>query len=517
MRDPVDWPTQDLVTHRADTTPDRTAMVAAESGAAVTYRELDTAVDAVAAELDRRTDAPDATIATLLPTRPAVGTLLFAAMRLGATLAPLNVELDAATLRTQRSTVDADLLVCGDSTASLAADIGGCPVVSVDEDLSAAAVTDGTAGETVADETAADVTPATLSRTDTQLVIFTSGTTSEPKGVRLTVGNLVASAVASSYRLGVLPSDRWLVCLPTYHMGGLAPFVRSALYGTGVVVQRSFDAEATQRVIADRSVTGVSLVPTMLSRLLDGDWEPPASLRFVLLGGGPASEGLIERCRERGVPVCPTYGMTETASQIATARPETALEHAGTVGQPLVFTDVTVVGDEGPCDPGERGEIVVDGPTVTPGYLSGDGDAFGDFGFRTGDIGYRDADGHLWIEGRVDDQIVTGGENVDASTVAAAIRSHSAVDGAAVVGLSDEEWGQRVAALVVGDVTPETVREHCAERLAPYEVPKTVRIADTLPRTASGTVDRTAVRSQFTAAGKESEPTAAGEESEPTR
>ncbi|KAA9397358.1 2-succinylbenzoate--CoA ligase [Haloarcula sp. CBA1130] len=508
MRDPVDWPTTDLVTHRAATTPDRTAMVAADSGTEVTYRELDTAVDAVAAELDRRTDAPDATIATLLPTRPAVGTLLFAAMRQGATLAPLNVELDAETIQTQLSSLDADLLVCGDGTASLAADLDGCPVVSVDGDLPGTGVADEAAANVTADEaatdvpadeTATDVTPATLSRTDTQLVIFTSGTTSEPKGVQLTVGNLVASAIASSYRLGVLPTDRWLVCLPTYHMGGLAPFVRSALYGTAVVVQRSFDAETTQQVIADRSVTGVSLVPTMLSRLLDAGWEPPASLRFVLLGGGPASESLVERCQEHGVPVCPTYGMTETASQIATARPETAFERSGTVGQPLVFTDVTVVADGEPCDPGEHGEIVVDGPTVTPGYLTGDGDAFGDHGFRTGDVGYRDADGHLWVEGRVDDQIVTGGENVDASTVTAAIRDHPDVADAAVVGVQDPEWGQRVAALVVGEVLPGTVRDHCAERLAAYEVPKTVQVADALPRTASGTVDRTAVRSLLAA------------------
>ncbi|WP_434530696.1 class I adenylate-forming enzyme family protein [Haloarcula sp. NS06] len=505
MRDPFNWPTEDLVTHRAETTPDRTAMVAAASGNAVTYRELDAAVDTVAAELDRRIDAPDATVATLLPTRPAVGTLLFAAMRLGATLAPLNVELDTGTLQSQLSTVDADLLVCGDSTASLAGDIDGCPVVSVGADLSAAAVADETAATVSADETATDVTPATLSRTATQLVIFTSGTTSEPKGVQLTVGNLVASAVASSYRLGVLPDDRWLVCLPTYHMGGLAPFVRSALYGTVAVVQRSFDANATQQVFAKHEVTGVSLVPTMLSRLLDAGWEPPSSLRFVLLGGGPASETLIERCRERGVPVCPTYGMTETSSQIATARPETAFEHAGTVGQPLVSTDLTVVADGATCDPGERGEIVVDGPTVTPGYLNGDGDAFSDHGFRTGDIGYQDADGRLCVEGRVDDQIVTGGENVDASTVADTIREHPAVKDAAVVGLSDEEWGQRVAALVVGDVSPAVVRDHCAERLAPYEVPKTVRAIDALPRTASGTVDRSAVRSRLGTAGESNE------------
>jgi O-succinylbenzoic acid--CoA ligase len=194
--------------------------------------------------------------------------------------------------------------------------------------------------------------------------------------------------------------------------------------------------------------------------------------------------------------------MTETASQIATARPETAFEHSGTVGQPLVFTDVTVVADGDPCGPGERGEIVVDGPTVTPGYLNGDGDAFGDRGFRTGDIGYRDGDGRLWVEGRVDDRIVTGGENVDASTVAAAIQGHPAVGDAAVVGLSDDEWGQRVAALVVGDVTPAAVREYCDERLAAYEVPKTVRVTEALPRTASGTVDRSAVRALLSEDGE---------------
>ncbi|MBV0903133.1 class I adenylate-forming enzyme family protein [Haloarcula salina] len=498
MRDPLDWPTADLVTHRVGATPERTAMVDADTGESWTYRDLDRAVDAAAGELDRRTDRSDATVATLLPTRPAVGVLLFAAMRCGATLAPLNVELDAAALRGQVAAVDADLLVCEASTRALAEKVATCPVVSADGDLS---VRPGGAG----DDFESAVTPAELTRDRTQLVLFTSGTTSEPKGVRLTVGNLVASAVASAFRLGVTPGDRWLVCLPTYHMGGLAPFVRSALYGSAVVVQRSFDAAATRRALADHGVTGVSLVPTMLSRLLDAGWEPADALRFVLLGGGPASEDLVGRCQDRGVPVCPTYGMTETASQIATARPETAFEHRGTVGQPLVFTEVTVVADGEPCDPGERGEIAVDGPTVTPGYLDGDGDAFGEFGFRTGDLGYRDADGRLWVAGRVDDRIVTGGENVAGSTVADAIRAARGVEDAAVVGLPDEEWGQRVAALVVGEVTPEAVRAHCVDALASYEVPKTVRVADSLPRTPSGTVDREAVRSRLSGDGSDAE------------
>ena len=492
MREPSDWPTHDLLTHRVETTPERTAMVDADGGDRWTYRELDAAVDGVAAALDSALDSSDARVATLVDTRPAVARLLFGTMRLGSTLAPLNVDLDAGTLRAQLAALDADLLVCERSTEPLATETADCPVVSVDEpagdDVSVLRGTaDGTADSAVE--------PTALTRGETALVLFTSGTTSEPKGVRLTVGNLLSSATASAFRLGVDPADGWLVCLPTYHMGGLAPFTRSVLYGTTVVVQRAFDSAATAAAMADHGVTGVSLVPTMLRRLLDSGWHPPSSLRFVLLGGGPASPELLDRCIERGVPAYPTYGMTETASQIATARPETAREYEGTVGQPLVCTDVTVIADGKRVEAGERGELVVSGPTVTPGYLDGErtAAAFGPHGFHTGDVGYRDEDGRLWVVGRADDRIVTGGENVAASAVAATIRECPGVEDVAVVGLPDEEWGQQVAALVVGDVDRETVLAHCRAELAAFEVPKTVAVAGSLPRTASGTVDREAV------------------------
>ena len=489
MPEPVDWPTRDLVTHRVESTPDRTAVVGEHRE--LTYRELDDAVDEAAAVFDSFGASHGGRVATLVDTRAAMSRLLFGAMRTGATLAPLNVELEAATLESHLDALDPEVLVCAAPTADLAVEVAPCPVVSLD------ASDRGAVDEFDAVASSASPPPTVeLARDDTQLVLFTSGTTSDPKGVRLTVGNLVASATASAFRLGVRPDDRWLVCLPTYHMGGLAPFVRSALYGTTVVVQRTFDVERTPEMLDAQEVTGVSLVPTMLTRLLDRGWTPPDSLRFVLLGGGPASEALVERSQERGVPVCPTYGMTETSSQIATALPETAVEHPGTVGQPLLFTDVRVIADGDQVDPSERGELVVDGPTVTPGYLDSQQTdaAFGAHGFHTGDIGYRDADGRLWVTGRADDRIVTGGENVVTSDVASAIRTHPDVTEAAVVGLPDPEWGQRVAALVVGDVDGSAVVAHCRERVAGYEVPKTVRIVDALPRTPSGTVDRQAVR-----------------------
>ena len=488
MREPVDWPTRDLVSHRVASTPERTAVVDADGERAWTYRDLDERVDAVAARFDAEAEAGDRNrVAALVDTRVGMAPLLFGAMRAGVSLVPLNVDLEAESLAAQLDRVDPALLVCERATEETATGIADCPVVSLDTPQ---------VGATALATDDAPPEPAPLARDDEQVVLFTSGTTSDPKGVRLTVGNLVASATASAFRLGVTPDDRWLVTLPTYHMGGLAPFVRAALYGTTVVVRRSFDVGETAAVIDEHGVTGVSLVPTMLSRLLDAGWTPPESLRTVLLGGGPADEALVERCRERDVPVHPTYGMTEAASQIATARPQTAFAHPGTVGQPLVFTDVTVVDDGAPCAPGERGELVVDGPTVTPGYLDDERTAvaFGEYGFHTGDLGSRDEDGRLRVVGRVDDRIVTGGENVVASEVAATIRAVEGVPDAAVVGVPDAEWGERVAALVTGEVTAEAVRSHCEATLAPYEVPKTIRVVDALPRTASGTVDREAAR-----------------------
>ncbi|QRV17370.1 acyl--CoA ligase [Haloterrigena salifodinae] len=513
--EPVDWPTRDLLAHRASTTPDATAVIDADADESWTFGEFDRRVDAVAAGLESLLADSNgrfddlARLGVLMETRVEFAELYFAAMRRGVTVVPLNVRETAAELESKVRRTDLDALVCEAGTAELAVEVADCPIASVDEpERGGADSLRSNSGPTPE----SDLEPAVLESDRTHLLMFTSGTSGEPKIVRLTLGNLVSSANASAFRLGVAPDDRWLCCLPMYHMGGLAPVVRSTLYGTPVVIQREFDPAATARVIDKYDITGVSLVPTMCKRLLDAGWSPPDSLRFVLLGGAPASSELLERCREAGVPVHPTYGMTETASQIATATPEEVTTHEGTVGRPLVCTDVTVVDESGePCPAGESGELVVAGPTVTAGYLS-DAEteaAFGEHGLHTGDIGYRDEGGRLWVLNRRSDRIVTGGENVDPGEVIAALRSHPAVEAAAVVGLEDREWGERVAALVVpadgvetgasgtDEIDLESLLARCGERLAGFKQPKTIGFADELPRTASGTVDREGVRERL--------------------
>ena len=333
----------------------------------------------------------------------------------------------------------------------------------------------------------------------TQVVLFTSGTTGEASGVRLTGRNLGASAASTVARLGASPSDRWFLDLPLFHAGGLSIPLRTAMLGATTVLNPAFDAEQSARRMAAQAVTGVSLVPTMLDRLLEGPGLP-SSLRFALVGGAETPPALVERALAAGVPIYASYGMTETASGIATATPAELQERADAVGRPVRAAQVTIVGDDGtPVGPDTLGEITVSGPLVSPGTVDGATRPQG-APFRTGDRGYLTAAGRLVVTGRIDDLIVTGGENVSPREVEHALVDLAGVQAAAVVGLPDETWGERVVAALCTDgrrLDTETVRERLRPRLADHKLPKAVQVVDALPRTASGTVDRAALRERL--------------------
>jgi O-succinylbenzoic acid--CoA ligase len=489
--------------------PDAPALIDAETGDRWTYAGLDSTVERTAGRLRGLGIGSDDQLGVHLGGRPAFVRLLHATWRVGAVLVPLNTRLSEPELRAQCDRVDLDALVSGDDPPD-ALESGDVPVRSVDGSPSPSPAPPPLSDEPVVEGAPVDRDPA-----EPRLLVFTSGTTGEPKAVVLTGKNLLASAAASAFRLGVLPDDRWYDPLPPYHMGGIAPIVRSAVYGTAVVLDAGsgFDAERALAELGSYEATGVSLVPTTLDRLLDAG-DLPDSLRFVLVGGAPTPPELVARCERRDVPVHPSYGATETASQVATARPAEAFDRSDRVGRPLAFTRVRAVDEEGDLrPPGEPGELVVSGPTVSPGYYgdpAATAAAFGSGGYRTGDLGVVEPDGSLRVIGRVDDAVITGGENVHPAEVAGVLRSHPAVEDAVVVGLPDPEWGERVCALVVpvdqaesedGDaITSEELRGFCEDRLAGYKRPKTIAFADALPRTASGTVDRRAVRERIRSA-----------------
>ena len=315
-------------------------------------------------------------------------------------------------------------------------------------------------------------------------VILTSGSGGWPRPVRLTEANVAAAVSASAAHLGNTESDRWLLTLPLFHIGGLSILWRSAHAGAPVVIHQRFDAERVAAVIRAGEISMASFVPTMLYRLLERDNGPYSGMRAVLLGGAAASRELVERGLEAGLPILQTYGMTEACSQIATVAPGEALDSLGTAGRPLQGVSIAT-GEAG------VGEIVVSGPTISPGYL-GEPDRVG--GHNTGDIGYLDENGRLVVLGRADEMIVTGGENVYPSRVADVLSGHRDVDRIEVVGIPDPEWGQALVAVVVGERASRRRIERWAQgRLPRHEIPKFWAFVPSLPEQAGGKVDRSAL------------------------
>jgi O-succinylbenzoic acid--CoA ligase len=332
-------------------------------------------------------------------------------------------------------------------------------------------------------------------------IVFTSGTTGRPRGAVLSRAALRASALAHGRVLGWGADDRWLLSLPTAHVGGLMIVVRCLHARRTVVVggrraSGSFDAGETLRVVERDRVTLLSVVPTMLARLLQATGRPPPSLRAVLVGGAGAAPALMERARESGWPVFATYGLTEACSQVATERPG---ETPGGVGTPLPGVEVRVAARDGTA-----GTIEVRGDVLFDGYLGLEPCAplerpfEADGWFDTGDLGAIGEDGLLRVVGRRSDRIVTGGENVDPAEVEAAVLEWAGAAAACVVGLEDEEWGERVGAVLVPAAAFEALGglaglgRHLGGHLAGFKRPRCWSVVDGLPLAASGKVDRSA-------------------------
>ncbi len=396
-------------------------------------------------------------MATTLPAGLAFVELLHALPKLGAALVPINTRLTTGERRWQLKDCGARLVV-EEPLAGEEADAGLRHEVDAGEAHS---------------------------------VIYTSGTSGRPKPVVLTHGNHTASAMASAWNLGVAPEDRWLCPLPLFHVGGLAVLLRSVVYGTAAILHDGFREDAVLESVVSGQATLASLVPTMLRRLRAAGLDEAPALRAVLLGGGPVPPDLLDWAVERELPVLQTYGMTETASQVATAPaagaagarllPGVEIRIASAAAAPVGCRPTTPR-----CHSDQMGEILLRGPTVAGSALAADG------WLHTGDRGRVDHAGLLKVDGRLKDVIVTGGENVSAAEVEEALLSHRAVEDAAVVGRPDADWGEAVIAFVVlsGPAEPAELIAHCRERLAAFKLPKALEVVTELPRNAAGKLVR---------------------------
>lgn len=328
-------------------------------------------------------------------------------------------------------------------------------------------------------------------------IMYTSGTTGKPKGVLQTFGNHFYSAVSSALNLGLSSADKWLCVAPIFHISGFSIIMRGLVYGMTVRLVEKFRAEEIERILANETVTIMSVVPFMLKKLIQQQNKTNthynSAFRCMLLGGGTIDRETLEICLQRSIPVVQCYGMTETCSQIVALRSTDALLKLGSVGQPLFSTQLKLSKD---------GEILLKTPALTPGYLNLPDklpSKMIEGWYRTGDIGHLDKEGYLYIDGRADEMLISGGENIFPQEVEQVYQRYPQINEVAVVGQNDSVWGQVPVAFVVSDrrLSPTKLMNYGYEHLARYKVPQHYIFVSELPKNASGKIRRFILREKL--------------------
>ena len=489
-------------------------------GRETTYPELADRIDRLASALRDRGIGEGDRVAYLANNHPSFVEAFFATALLGGIFVPLNTRLSAAELAFQIGDCGAELLVSGASLEDRAAE------ATAELRIHRIVVTDPEAGLTSVPDDAEEYerllalasplgpTPR-VTLDDPALILYTSGTTGKPKGAVLTHGNITWNCFNALVDYGFQRDERALLISPLFHvaaldMGAMPTFLMG---GTLLLQERFVPGEALQ-AIDELKATFISGVPTTYQLMMeDPKWDEVdlSSLRSMTCGGSPVPLKVFEAYAARGLAFTGGYGMTESAPGITALPPQYAESHAGSSGLAHFFTAYRLRDTEtGELidEPGARGEIEAYGPNIFKEYWGrpeATAEAFtADGWLRTGDIGYSDADGFITIADRVKDMIISGGENIYSAEVEVVLAALPGVTGVAVVGVPDEKWGEvphAVFTLAPGaTIDVETMIEHASKHLARYKVPKTMEIIEELPRTASGKIQKTTLRSRITEA-----------------
>ena len=493
------------------------ALAFVDASGSLTWAELDArcevAADAVRAAVGSASNGPSGAIVGVIA-EPSMDTIavMLGVLRAGAILAPIPAGLATVELRAALDVLGPVLVMAPERDGDMVAR-AGYRVLAIDALAAPPAASDV---PTFDPAPAATGTEPAFEPDAPAVIVLTSGTTGRPRGVILSGRAMAASADA--WLAGLPPATGWLLALGLSHVAGLGILWRAIVGHVPVrLVAAAEPAAQLAAMTAEPAPSHVSLVPAQLARLLDaaddaGLTRPPASLRAVLLGGGPIPPALVTRAVRAGWPVVPTYGLSETGSGATALATEEALDHANSAGRPLPGVRV-MIDDPGPDG---VGEILVETASRFSRYLGeapdtlgagADGGATADSTarataaapVRTGDLGRLDADGRLFVVDRRVDRIVRGGENIAPAEVEAVLLAHSAVADAAVVGRPDDRWGHvPVAAVVLGARAPDpgdrALASHCRASLAGFKVPVAFMRLDVLPRTASGKLRRDTVR-----------------------
>jgi fatty-acyl-CoA synthase len=492
---------------RARCTPERRAL--SFEGTTRTYGEMQDRIDRLAAALRAGGVCPGDRVGFLGLNQPAFPETLFATARLGGVFVPLNYRLTAPELAYIVRDAGIHTLVADAEHHEVAEAIR--PEVPVRRYVSADVARPGweTLEELLGAEPLRRAAP--VAEDAVAVIMYTSGTTGRPKGAMLTHANLWWNNVNALHAFDLSERDVTLVVAPLFHIGGLnVTMLVTWQRGGEVVLHRRFDPGACLAEIPARGVTTMFAVPAMLlfmSQHPDFAEADLTSLRMLVCGGAPVPEPLIKLYNGRGIPVQQGYGLTETSPFVTLLPAEWALAKVGSAGRTPMFCRIRLVDQNGAVveQPFARGEICVKGPNVTKGYWNdpeATAEAIDPEGFfHTGDVGYLDEDGFLFIVDRVKDMVITGGENVYPAEVESVLYQHPAIAEVAVIGAPDERFGETVVAVAAlkpgASLTLEELREFASQSLARYKLPTRLEIVDALPRNPAGKVLKFELRERF--------------------
>ncbi|MCA1297616.1 AMP-binding protein [Stappia indica] len=502
----MEWLT-DMAAKRAELSPDRVAFVDHETGAELSFADVEARANRMARALGMLGAAAGDRVAVLCHNHPDFFVLLFAAQKSGVILLPLNWRQPAVELAPTVTRSGARLLMhdsaCGATARALAERCGLTPVAFAD-----AAGEGDTAASADFEALLCEADPAPfgdgrIPASAPWYLLATSGTTGEPKLVIQTARMAWANAVNYTQATGITAGDCTVNYLPLFHTAGIN-LMSMPLFLTGgtSIVLRRFDVAAVLRLIGETRLTAFFGVPAIYQALsLDPAFETAdfSAVRSLGCGGAPMPAPLLRTYLARGVTVCNGMGMTETGPTVFLADPQRAPEKIGSVGKAQILAEVRLVGIDGAVVTGAgAGELQIRGPGVTPGYYENPEatrTAFTEDGWlRSGDVAARDEDGYFAIVDRIKDMYISGGENVYPAEVERVLVTHPAILDVVVVGVADARWGEVGAAYLIprpGERIEEAgLVAWCRERLAAYKVPRHIAVVEDLPRTAAGKVQK---------------------------
>ncbi len=490
-----------FIAFHARRTPDQCALK--YRGEDVSYADFDDRIRRVGGWLTSRGIGADDVVAVLMKNSTAFLKLVFATSHIGAVFLPINYRLSADEVGYIVSNSGARILIADGEFASIAA--GGAPVVLLDEAVQSGAT-----------RLAPDITPAPMHvRKPRELMrlMYTSGTTDRPKGVMLTYENIYWKSADQTLALGLNAETRLLVVGPLYHVGALdLPGIAVLWHGGMLSVHRDFDPGQALAAIEAERLNAAWFAPVMTTAILTCPTRnryDVSSLKWAIGGGEKTPEVRIRAFSEffENARYIDAYGLTETCGGDTFMEAGREIEKIGSTGRAIAHVEIEIRDDRGNrLASGENGEICLRGPKITQGYWKDPEKTaaafFGDW-FRSGDVGYLDEDGFLYLTDRKKDMIISGGENIASSEVERVIYELPQVREVAVIGLRDERWGEKPVAIVVladgSSLALPDLTDHCRAKLAGFKVPKQLIIRDSLPRNPSGKVLKRVLRAELEA------------------